>query len=175
MAYSTNASYIRTMTRYLFERNSEIDKRYQEARLGGDMDFAFAFFDGLIGGHSHIADRKRFLSPLDRYTGLPIGPREITYFNTGHWTGRPKRAHGAEDQNWRLRLKNPTCTAVVEYPDGRMGHVQWVPGKGIVPLTRYEEQDIAPIDLNRILRDKKSPDHWQTGLSSPDTLAARTG
>jgi len=176
MAYSTNTNYISNMTRYLFNRNAEIYKRFYIEHTNRPRHFLPAFFDGLIGGHSHITDKKRFLSPLDKQTGKPVGPEEITYFNTGHWTGHPVSDHAnIFDEQKRGQLKNPTCTAVVEYPNGRMGHVQWVPGVGIVPLTRYEEHDLGALEPSGTALAKTAPD-WRTiNMSPKPSFAARIG
>ncbi|MGE0825727.1 MAG: UDP-2,3-diacylglucosamine diphosphatase [Candidatus Binatia bacterium] len=120
-------SYSHAMLTYLVARNAEIHVR----RRRQPDKYHEVYFDGVICGHTHIPEIRRVRSPIDKETGEPIGPAVVTYFNTGHWTGRPNDEDN-EGSRGQDSGKHPTCTAIVEHHDGRMEPVQWVTGQGIV-------------------------------------------
>lgn len=128
MAYSE--AYRHAAIGYLFRKNAEIcawNKTYPDQP-------ALPYFDAILCGHTHIAAKIEVASPRDE-DGKSIGPETVMFLNTGCWVGRPGPILEQEaDQAWRDELKYPVCTAVVEQLDGRLQHVQWVPGVGIVPL-----------------------------------------
>lgn len=112
-----NASFEDAMLGFLFRENAALVRHGVQP------------FKGIICGHTHIARDQAFPSPLDGQ-GAPIGPHEVRYFNSGHWTGRPV----AEGDVHTDDADYPACTALVEHTDGRMELVQWNTSLGIVPF-----------------------------------------
>ncbi|MGZ3305329.1 MAG: UDP-2,3-diacylglucosamine diphosphatase, partial [Asticcacaulis sp.] len=112
------ASFEQAMLGFLFHENAA------RVRRGA------APYTGIICGHTHVAGHKLFNSPLQPMTGEPIGPRQVHYFNTGHWTGRPV----AEGMDIDVDDDRTACTALVEHSDGRMELVRWDRKAGIVVL-----------------------------------------
>lgn len=127
-------SYSHAMLTYLFARNAQIYTRRKQ-RPFASQD---TYYSGIICGHTHVPEVRQFRSPIDADTGELIGPPEVTYFNTGHWTGRPLDT-AAAIRAWDQGAQHPSCTAVVEDLDGHLEAIRWVPGKGILPLVQIGE------------------------------------
>ena len=139
--------YVRTMMNHLFHKNAEIFSRRKHQPVHAQEKY----LNGIIGGHTHRADEIDFHSPIDEKTGESIGPLSVKYLNDGHWTGPPGSDLLADTNGeWRENPDKPTCTAVVEYEDGTLGHVQWQPGKGVVPFrprSKYNTELGGPTPL----------------------------
>ena len=131
-----NQAYLQTVMTYLFMENA---REYTRHKKDGVQP---RYYNGIVCGHTHVADKLVFESPRDKATGEIIGPPTVEYWNTGHWTGPPGHEN-LQDEDWRPYVKHPPCTAVVEYAEddedghvkGELGHVIWVPGEGIRPFT----------------------------------------
>jgi len=117
---SYDASYEQAMLSFLFRENATLVKRGAEP------------YSGIICGHTHVVCEKTFASPLDPISGKSIGPNQVSYYNTGHWTGRPA-AEGTELYD-PVRSNLPSCTALVEHCDGHLEIVRWDSTAGIVSL-----------------------------------------
>jgi UDP-2,3-diacylglucosamine pyrophosphatase LpxH len=130
------ASYSQAMLSYLFARNAQIYVWHKQRPTTPHEPY----FSGIICGHTHVPEVRQFRSPVDADTKEAIGPPVVTYFNTGHWTGRP-----LDDTTvpavWREGAQRPSCTAVVESLDGHLRAIRWVPGKGIVPFVQADETE----------------------------------
>ena len=133
-AYST--SYSQAMLGYVFARNAEIYARHKRQLRAHHS----AYFDGIICGHTHIPEVRDFSSPIDEETGESVGPKTVTYLNTGHWTGHldEHERDGGVSQESPASL---TCTAIVEHMDGHLEPIRWVPQRGIVPLIQGCKED----------------------------------
>ncbi len=120
--------YIEATTAYLHAVNAEIYHKHKQ----DPNNFKPDYIHGMVGNHTHVATKRTFSSPLNPVSGEFMGPPLVTYYNTGHWTQPPSGSHAAERE---VRSpKYPALTALVEFPDGRLDHVQWVPNKGIIQL-----------------------------------------
>jgi UDP-2,3-diacylglucosamine pyrophosphatase LpxH len=134
--HAYTVSYGQAMLTYLFTKNAQIYARHKQRPTTPHE----TYFSGIICGHTHVPEVRQFRSPVDADTGEAIGPPTVTYFNTGHWTGRPlddTTVTGA----WHEGLQRPACTAVVEELDGRLRAIRWVPGKGIMPFVQTDEPE----------------------------------
>jgi len=148
--------YVRTMMGHLSSENAKIYSRRQHQPFHSREPY----YSGIIGGHTHIPDELDFHSLIDDKTGQPMGPVTVKYINDGHWTGPP----GEElDQSWWDAEQPSSCTAVVEYEDGTLGHVRWHPARGVVPFYprskfsfRISNLPIALPDLTPAAKQKKS-------------------
>src|SRR5581483_7721866 len=132
-------SYSQAMLAYLVARNAQIHARHQHQPPAAREPY----FAGIICGHTHVPEIRQFRSPVDVDTGESIGPEIVTYYNTGHWTGRPSDGASAAGK-WHEHGAHPTCTGVVEHLDGRMEPIRWVPGQGIVSCLQRGESESYP-------------------------------
>ena len=138
-------SYSQAMLAYLAARNAQIRARRQHQPPAA----CEPYFAGILCGHTHVPEIRQFRSPVDVDTGEAIGPEIVTYYNTGHWTGRPHDGAIATGEG-NERGSHPTCTGVVEHLDGRMEPIRWVPEKGIVScLPKDEHNPYRQIDKLR--------------------------
>lgn len=118
------------MIQDIFHRNAEIFARRQQQPVGRKEPY----IDGLIHGHFHNASETHYPSPIDRYTGLPNGPKHIVRYDLGHWTGRPSDNAITSSDAWRDRLDRPTCTGLIEHLDGKMQMIEFRQGIRSLPV-----------------------------------------
>lgn len=112
-------AYETTVMSHLFKLNAKIFAKRNKSK---DPE-SIPYYDGIIGSHTHIQKEISALSPIDKKTGKPIGPRNVTYYNTGHWTGT-----GTIDST---SAPPYSCTALAENFDGKLNFIRWVPGVGV--------------------------------------------
>lgn len=116
---------------------------YCKAHMEAMRDFVYAhniqtflgknpyYLDGVFAGHTHVAASGLYPPAIGPF-GFPVGPA-VVCGNTGHFSEPAKRAiAGSLDlQEDPLR---PPCTFKAETEEGKIEHLRFVEGKGIVPF-----------------------------------------
>lgn len=111
-------SYEQTAIAYLQMKNADIDAWNR----ANPQSAPLKRYDEILCAHTHIPCRKKI--------SLPSAPSDLILSNTGCWVTRPHE----EECTRKTRKRHPDCTAIIEKCNGKMEHVQWVSGFGIVPI-----------------------------------------
>jgi hypothetical protein len=111
-------SYEKTALAYLSSKNTDIDAW----NMANPKEAQLKRYDGVLCAHTHIPFKKEILQ------SDALAPLQI--LNTGCWVARPHE----DDYTTKTKKRHPDCTAIIESPDGKLSHVQWIPNAGIVTL-----------------------------------------